>query len=449
MDTLFSIISAIFAISIIVIVHEWGHYWVARRCGVIVEQFSIGFGRAIYQRHTQSGMLFRIGWLPLGGYVKLFGDELTDNPNMKKGSYRQISVYKRMAIVLAGPAINFILAIIIYTGLYTVGIPSTNTIIKAVQANSIAAKAGLKNGDQFKTIGGYKAIDLGRASILLIMHYNDKKNLKITIARPLNNAPYNLLLPLQHWTLNFDHPKLWQSLGITLLKPTPTTTIATVTPHSPAAQAAIKAGDTITAINTIPTKSFYDIHRLIQEAGKQPIHIHIQRQGQQHTVTLTPIIHSIKKKKVALIGVQPQWHWPHNLKTTIQFPFFQAIAHAAEETLLLIHVNVVILIKLCLGLFPVNALGGPVAIFSAASHSAALGMIPYLIFIAYISIAIGFLNVLPIPGLDGGHFFQQIIEVIRKKPLTARMQTLLLKIGFSALFVLIVIVTLNDVSKLL
>lgn len=450
MDTITGALGAIAAISLIIIVHEFGHYWVARRCGIFVEQFSIGFGRAIFQRKLQTGTQFRIGWLPLGGYVKMRGDELNET-HLSEDSYGNKPVWQRMLVVLAGPAINFILTIIIYCFLFVVGVPTVKPLIASVIPNTTAADANFKANDEITQVGQYDAHSWSRVVKLLLIHYQDQDPINITTYNHPTKRTIHHQVNLSQWVINTDNPDLFNSFGIETTTPTPTTTIEAVAPNSPAAAANIPIGSTITAINQTPIQHWEQVTNAIHAAESRPLSFTYQHRGANTTVTLTPtMLTQPDGSEKAIIGIHPKLSWPYDSFYIATLHPLTALKRAITETQLLIHLNAVMVGKLITGRFPVDALSGPIMIFSHASDSALLGFVPYLLFIAYISTAIGFLNLLPVPGLDGGHFLFQLIEVLRKgKPIPAYWQLQCLKIGFAALIILMLVVTRNDLHRFL
>jgi regulator of sigma E protease len=448
MNILISIIGAILALSFIIVVHEFGHYWVARRCGVFVERFSIGFGRALYSRTLANGMEFKIGWLPLGGYVKLRGDELDNTHPNRDDHYANKPVWQRMLIVLAGPMINFLLAIIIYWGIYLAGIPTIKPIIQAIAPNTPAAQANLKPKDEILAVNQSPVHSWSRTLILLVTHYKNSDPVMLTVKNTHSNQQRTVALPLQHWELNPRNQNVLLSLGIQPIEPIITNQIEHITANSPAEKAGLKPQDRLTKINGHAITSWQDFVTHLHTIHHGPITVSYQRDKTIHQTVMTPEYIDQNGKKIPMLGIQAQLKWPEHAKTILRYSFFDALSQGVYETSSIIQLNAVVLAKLITGNFPMQALGGPVMIFKTAGSVSHMGIIPYLLFIAYISVAIGFMNLLPIPGLDGGHFLLQIIEAIRRKPISPRWQMKFFTLGFSLLIILVIVVTYNDVRLL-
>jgi regulator of sigma E protease len=448
MYILFSILGAILALSIIIVIHEFGHYWVARRCGVFVECFSIGFGRPLYSRTTKNGMQFKIGWLPLGGYVKMRGDEIDKIPPQATDCYANKAVWQRMLIVLAGPVINFILAIIIYWCIYMVGIPTIKPIIKSIIPNTPAAHTKLQPNDEITAINNTPVYSWSRTILLLVSNYKNSNPVTLKVRQADSSQTRVVQLNLQHWNLKPREESLLGSLGIKPITPEPVNKIAQINPNSAAAKAGLMANDTIIAVNQQPVNSWQTLKTQLDAISSGQISISYVRDNTTKSTIIHPEYMTQNGKLVPKLGIIAQYKWPDHAKTTLKYNVGRAFIQGIQETGMIIHLNAVILIKLISGNFPVKALGGPVMIFQTAGTVTHLGIIPYLLFIAYISVAIGFMNLLPIPGLDGGHFLLQCIEAIRRKPLSMKWQMNLFKIGFTVLIGLIIMVTYHDIMHL-
>ncbi len=448
MNLIISIFGAILAISIIIVIHEFGHYWVARRCGVFVETFSIGFGRPLYSRQTKNGMQFKIGWLPLGGYVKMRGDEIDKIPPDATDCYASKPVWQRMLIVLAGPFINFILAIIIYWGIFMVGIPTIKPIIKSIIPNTPAAQTKLKNNDEITAINNTTVHSWSRTILLLMTHYKNADPVNLSVRQPAANKSRQVQLNLNNWEIKPREESILTSLGINPVTPIPTNQIAVIQSDSAAAKAGLIAGDQIIAVNGVQINSWQQLKDNLDKIASGKISITYKRNNKTNTVPLQPEYHQQNGKTVPILGIINKYEWPDHAKTVLKYNIGSALAQGIQETGMIIRLNGIILVKLISGNFPVKALGGPVMILQTAGAVTHMGILPYMLFIAYISIAIGFMNLLPIPGLDGGHFMLQCIEAIKGKPLSKKWQLNLFKMGFTVLITLVLMVTYHDILHL-
>jgi regulator of sigma E protease len=446
LNLLFSIGSAIVAIGIIVSVHEFGHYWVARRCGMRVETFSIGFGRALWQKQLKHCTVVKIGWIPLGGYVKLFGDEVTTPASDNPSSFTNQPIWQRFLVVLAGPMINFLLAIVIFWCLYLIGIPALRPLVSAITPRSAAATAQLTPGNIITHIDGLATRSISRANLVLLLHLGNRAPITITTQNPNTKQRQQHQLSLSSIDLAKLDQSLFGQLGLQLARPRALNSIAKVIKDSPADQAGLQVNDRIIKLNHYEIKNFNDIITTLQQHKINQITI--KRHHRTLTIKINPKQITVNKQKRVMLGIAPKLIWPEHLRYNERYPFWQAGQAAVSETWLMLHLNIATLTKLIQGKLPLELLGGPVMIFSSAANTAKMGLVPYLFFIAYISIAIGFLNLLPIPPLDGGHILLQAVEAIKGKAVSAKWQLRWSAVGFSLLLLLMFIATKNDVLRM-
>ncbi len=353
---LFDVIAFLIVLSIIVLIHEFGHFIVAKKLGVKVEKFSLGFGPKLLGRQVGETE-YLVSAIPLGGYVKLLGEDPSEElpPEDEKRSFARLSPYKRFLIIFAGPFFNFILAIVIFTIIFMAGRPVLKSVI-----------GGVKKG-------------------------------------------------------------------------------------YPAAAAGLKKGDVITSVNGVKVKSWGSLSDNIQKFGKNEIVFGIKENNKNFTVRLKPKYVTLKnifgkKINVYLIGISPS-------KKAVYYKysnFFSSMYSALEEIWFFIYVTVLGLFYLISGQVAAGSLlGGPILIAQFSGKAASLGISDFFHFIGVISVLVGFFNLLPIPALDGGHLFFSVIEMIKRKPVSARIQETATKIGFALLMLLLLFVSYNDVLRIL
>ncbi|MDF1758994.1 MAG: RIP metalloprotease RseP [Coxiellaceae bacterium] len=356
LNVILAIFGALVAIAIVILVHEWGHFVVARLCGVHVEKFSIGFGRAIVKIKGKHGTEYKIGWVPFGGFVKMLGDdpERLDTVKDPNKAYFNKPIYQRLCIVSAGVAMNFVLACVLYTVIFCVGYDASKPIVGQVAKPSIAQKAGLQSGDEFIRVEGVKTEGWQRVIMGLAMSIGDKQPLQMTVKNTQGQTKV-LAFDLKNWRLIGVKPQLFQSLGFV--------------PQQPAQ------------------------------------------------------------------------------KQRVQYAWYKAPLPAIQQVGLLIKFNAVILWKMITQKLSLKSLGGPISIFTTAGKASLAGVISYLSFIAYLSVTLGFINILPIPMLDGGHFMFLLLEGVRRKPISNRVYFLAFRVGLVVILLVMFQAILNDVQR--
>lgn len=450
MSSLIAIFGSIFAFFIVVVVHEFGHYIVARWMGIKVLRFSIGFGKPIWSRIAKSGVEYVIGFLPLGGYVKM-QDAFSAPENKKKNAgsagdaFESKSLFARTAVVLAGPFTNIILAIFIFTIIYAIGITQIKPIISDVKSNTIASQAQLKNGDEIIQAGNWITHDWQAVTMELIAHMGDQKQLPIVVLPKNSQTPVTKYLSLQHWQLDPIKPDLFKSLGFTPFSPKIVPQIFSIAPNSPASKSDLRVGDLIVSVNKIPTDSWQKLVIQIENHMNQSVLITVQRNQIIHTVRVTVS----EKNHHGFLGISPKpTKIPSALQYKQQYSLLYAIGPAITETHRWIRFQFVVLKQILTGKISLKTMGGPVSIFQTAGMASLMGLITYLQFIAFVSVVLGVLNILPIPALDGGHLIFFIVEAVIQRPIPLRIQVLLINIGVALLLTLMLYATSNDLLRL-
>jgi len=363
-------------------------------------------------------------------------------------AYNRQPLYKRVLVVIAGPLSNFIFAALLYWLLFIIGFTSLAPIIGDITPHSIAANAGLKPQQEIiqfdhKTINSWSDM-----IVRLLPRMGDKNTLQIT-TQTLNHTISEHTLNLHDWEMDNLKPDPLKSLGIVPYMPVIPAKIGTILANSPAAIAGLKKNDVILSINHQKIDDWQDLTVIIANHAGETLPFQIQRQGKKIALLVTlGEKRFLFFKKSSYLGISPEFTWPKSLVRTIQYPPGQALKRALDETFTYIHLNWVIMQKMVTGKISLQSLGGPITIFESAGHSFIQGIIPFLSFIAFLSIAIGFINILPIPGLDGGHFFFQMIELVFRKPLAEKWQLLFFRIGILLLLALFIQALVNDFMRL-
>lgn len=449
MGYVIAIFAAIIAIFSIILIHELGHFLVARMCRVRVLKFSIGFGRPLWSVRGKSGTEYAIGILPLGGYVKLFGDSEGSFTQRDRGhAFTEKPLWIRSLIVLAGPLTNFALAIVVFWVIFLGGIQQVVPVIGAVIPQSIAAKAGIKANSQILSINGNKAESWQRILMLLIGKKGSDGELLMRTKPWPSGVESTHQLPLSTWQVSRRRPQFLKALGIVPYTPVIATQVDQVVKASPADKAGVRVGDRIVALNGKPVSDWIALVKRVQAMPNQTVRLRVMRAGRKHTFTLHVGVQRFRGKSVGHMGLRPvALKWPKGMLVKKDYSILSAWGPAVQQTWNLTAFNLIVLGKMLTGKISLMTLGGPITIFKTAGTASRAGMAVYLNFIAFISIALGFINLLPIPGLDGGHLLFYVVEAIIRRPIPEQVRITALKFGIFLLITLMLFATLNDVGR--
>jgi len=450
MNVVISILAAILAIFSVVIIHECGHFFMAKLMGVRVLRFSIGFGKALWTKTTKTGTEFVIAILPLGGYVRMLGEGDEAPPeDLVRYAYNRKPILARMAIVLAGPLMNFLFAILLFWAIFLAGVTHIKPTVGQVLPNSIAAKGGLQSGDEIQKIDGRKINSWQRVVMRIIARMGDKGPMRVTVKSAGHTQSKSLYLPLNQWVIKKRRPDFFKSLGIVPFRPKYPTVIDKVLKNSPAQKGGLREGDKVIAINGMKKDDMLEVIKVIQSNPGKDIRLTILRKGKQLSLIIPAGMEKQKGKQVGFLGFMVRApKWPSSMILKQNFSVFSAWVPAVEQTWMLTSFNAIVLAKMIVGKISLHTLGGPISIFHTAGKAFGYNYRVYLGFIAFISVTLGFLNLLPIPGLDGGHFFFQMIEAIFRRPVPEGIQVICVKVGILLLILLMIQATFNDIIRL-
>ena len=433
----------IITIGILVTVHEWGHFIVARWCGVHVERFSIGFGRALYKKTGKNGTEYQIAMIPLGGYVKMLDErEHEVTQAMRPFAFNQQSVQKRFAIVSAGPVANLILCILLLWLSLTLGSAELRPLLGPSQG--LAAQAGFASADEIIAIDAKPIRTWNDAMPLLALAAMDKRALSIEV-KNASGQQQTHQLQLNRLDADFDQSKLLQAIGFTPYFVNPSSVIGVIQPGGASSQVLL-VGDRISKINTIAVQSFQQIPEVLSREAKlgQNLQIEVFRDGQPLTFFIAP-------KQVKQDG-KNQWRLGiGSIPATkiIQYGVVEALSIAITKTYSMASDSLSIIRRLLTGSASINNLSGPISIAQAADNQAAWGFSAFLAFLAAISLALCIMNLLPIPILDGGHLFYLVLEWLTGKPVSESFQAAGQTIGLVLLFGLFGIAIFNDFFRII
>ncbi|EKT4489526.1 sigma E protease regulator RseP [Shewanella algae] len=458
-DFLWNLGAFIVALGILITAHEYGHFWVARRCGVKVERFSIGFGKAIWRRLGKDGTEYVIAMIPLGGYVKMLDERVEDVPEeLKDQAFNRKSVWARIAIVAAGPIANFIFAIFALYIMYLIGVPSLKPVISDVRPGSPAAVMQIDGPQQIVAVSGQKVRNWEEVNLALVGHIGDD-SMSLTL-RPLNQAsqPDDGLEPsgrtyqldIRNWRFDPEKESPFSTLGLDIFRPDVIPEVETVTDGGAAAKAGVKAGDILVAVNGEAYSDWQTFVGQIKVSAGKPLQLTVKRGGEQQTFTLIPDSRKGANGEMeGVIGLAPKApKWPDNMLLDLQYGPLESISVAADKTWQLVVVSFKMIAKLFTGDVSVKNLSGPISIAQGAGNSANIGLVYFLGFLALISVNLGIINLLPLPVLDGGHLMYYLVEVITGKPVSERVQEIGFRFGAALLLMLMSIALFNDFARL-
>ncbi|WP_313611742.1 sigma E protease regulator RseP [Pantoea piersonii] len=448
LSILWSFVAFIVALGVLITVHEFGHFWVARRCGVRVERFSIGFGKALWQRRDRQGTEYVIALIPLGGYVKMLDERVESVPaELRHQAFNNKTIWQRASIIAAGPVANFIFAIFAYWVVFIHGVPGVRPVVGEIVNGSVAAEAQIASGMELKAVDGIETPDWDAVRMALIGKIGDAHTV-LTVSRFGEEATQQKDVDLRNWQFEPDKEDPIVALGIRPRGPQIETTLAEVQAKSPASVAGLQAGDRIVKVDGQPLTQWPTFVTQVRDNPGKNMALEIDRGGETVQLTLTPEARPGAKAE-GFAGVIPRViPLPEAYKTVRQYGAFDAIGEASAKTWQLMKLTVSMLGKLITGDVKLNNLSGPISIAQGAGLSAEYGMIYYLMFLALISVNLGIINLFPLPVLDGGHLLFLAIEKIKGGPVSERVQDFSYRIGSILLVLLMGLALFNDFSRL-
>jgi regulator of sigma E protease len=456
LEWLLAAVGFIIAIGILVSVHEFGHYWVARRLGIKVLRFSIGFGKPLWKRIGRDAdrVEYVIAGIPIGGYVKLLDEREGDVPeaDLPRAFTRQ-PVWKRIAVLLAGPAFNLIFAVFLYWILFTAGVPAPRSIVGDVEPDSIAAHAGLRFEDHIINVGGEPTDTWEEATLGILEDLTDDGVIHMRV-RGVDGSERNLTLDAGNRSRELTQPDaLMSGLGFDIWRPRVPAVVATVVDDSAAARAGIKVGDEILKVDQQPIADFSELVARVKPYPGRDVTLEIRRDGQIVSVPLT-IGESVEGgKTLGRIGVGPE-NKPIKTGRTFddmvalqKYGVLVAAGKAATKTWDTSLFTVRILGRIVTGNVSLKAISGPISIAETAGFAIRQGWRFFLGILALISISLGVLNLMPVPILDGGQIVYQLAELVKGRPVSARAQELGHGIGIAVLILMMTLAFYNDITR--
>ncbi|MDO4578696.1 MAG: RIP metalloprotease RseP [Acinetobacter sp.] len=451
MSALFIIVAAILLLGPLIAIHEFGHYFVARKLGVKVLVYSIGFGPTVLKwTSKKSGIQYQLSALPLGGYVKML-DEREGNVAEEDlpFAFNRQHPWKRIAIVAAGPLINLVFAIVLFWILFLPSQEQLNTRVGKVLPQTPAAEVNMQPGDRITAVDGTQVSTWEKLNFALVDRAGETGTIHIQANR--DGQPQNFQLPIQDFLKDQSQSPL-EVLGFTPYRPNISAVVSKLSEDGAAIRQGMKEGDQILAIDGVVMKDWYDVVQVVQASPEKLLKIDVLRQDQRVQLEIMP---QAKRDNMGnttgMLGVQSdpgKITIPEEYKQTIQYSPTEALMMAVDKTGQISSMILNSIVKMVRGLIGLDNLSGPITIAKVAGQSAEMGWQTFISFMALMSVSLGILNLLPIPMLDGGHLVYYFIELIRGKPVSEQIQLVGLKIGMVLLGSMMLLALFNDFMRL-
>ena len=455
-SVLISIAAFIVALGILITVHEFGHYWVARKMGVKVLRFSIGFGKPLLRWvRGEDRTEYVIAALPLGGYVKMLDarENVEIDESERHREFTQKPLYARFAIVFAGPLFNFIFAFLAYWLLFVSGITGVKPVVGNVLPDSLAAQAGIEVGEQIRQVDGEAIQTWEQFSTHLIQLAVDGGSLKLQLSHGEDSVPreVELIVPQK---MDIQPALLMREVGMGPESPDYENVIDSIADGSAAQKAGLMVGDRITMIGTTRIEHWQDMVKIVRASPELPLTFSVERgeNRQLHSIIVTPARVEMQGREIGQLGVRPRMldeqAWTPYLAEQRYGVFdsiTQSLRRIADTSLL----SLKMFGRMLIGQASLDNLSGPITIADYAGKTASIGLSEFLSFLALISISLGIINLLPIPLLDGGHLMYYVIEFVKGSPVSEQVEIFGQRIGIALLLTLMSIAFINDFARLL
>jgi regulator of sigma E protease len=440
------------AVGILVAVHEFGHYWVAKRLGFKVIRFSIGFGKPLLTRVGRDAdrTEYCLAAIPLGGYVKLLDEREGDvSPEELHRSFTRRPVSHRIAVLLAGPAMNLIFASLLYAVLAMIGSQVVKPVVGQVRPDTPAAAAGLARGDEIVRVGDRKVDDVEELQIALIRRFSEDGTVPLVIRR--DGTERSITLQVAEDRVALTEPgRLMPGLGFDLATWSAKTKVQEVPADSAGARAGLRPGDRILAVDGQPVVNMMDFQATVSSSPGRPITIDFERDGARLRTAATPGRVMESGRAIGRLGImldEGPRVWPPGLVGMRRAGPIEALESGVAKTWEMSSLTVQMAWRIFTGQVSAKNISGPISIAEFAGISAYLGLTAFLGFLAIISVSLGVLNLLPVPLLDGGQVVYQLVEAVKGSPMSERAQNFGQQVGIALLVVLMSLAFYNDISR--
>lgn len=450
MSIVIYIIAFIVALGILIVVHEFGHFWVARLMGVKVLRFSVGFGKPLWRREFgRDRTELVVAGIPLGGYVKMLDEtEGPVPPADAHRAYNRQSVWKRMPIIAAGPVFNLVFAVLAYWLVNVTGIEGVRPVVGQVAPESIAARAGFEPGDEILTIDGREVQTWGQRRLYLFQRALDGAVVEVEVRDPQGAVETRRLDLGQIPTSEIDASLIERGIGLYGYLPQLLPVVGGLEP-GPAQAAGLEVGDRFVAIEGRAVDGWQDVVQRIRARAGEPTRVTVERDGRELTVELTPAPVTVNGETIGRINVRPEiTEVPPEMRTQVRLDPLPALAEGVRNTWAMTALTFEMLWHMVTLQVSSENISGPITIAQYAGQTAMVGVTEFMLFLAVISVSLAVLNLLPIPILDGGHLMYCIIEAIKGSPVSERMMIFGQQIGIVLLAGLMALAFYNDLTRI-
>ncbi len=450
---LYMVFAFLLAIAVLIVVHEFGHYWVAKTLGVKVLRFSVGFGKPLWKKNFGADRTeFVIAAFPVGGYVRMLDENEGDVPEAERArAFNRKPVTTRMAVAIAGPMFNLLFAVLAYWAVNMAGTPGIQPVVGKVTEPSIAYSAGFRKGDRLLRIDGQPVQTWGQYRTYLYRRAMERGTVHFTVHTPSGDTVHRSIDMSKVPVAKIDENLITHGLGLYGYYPEIPPVLGKIL-EGPAKAAGLQSGDRIVKIDGHVVHDWDDLATQIHQRPNQRVDLVVSRGGQELRVAVTPKAKEIGGETVGLIGVGPHipdLKLPDELKATLRFGPGQALTTAVGQTWNMSALALEMIYRMARLEVSTRNVGGPLMIAEYAGYSARIGWVGFAQFLAFFSVSLGVLNLLPVPVLDGGHLLYNLIELVRRKPLSERAQVWGQQIGIALLVALMVLAFYNDITRIL
>ncbi|NJN45199.1 MAG: RIP metalloprotease RseP [Candidatus Competibacteraceae bacterium] len=450
-DVLISLLALVVTLGLLITFHEFGHFWVARRLGVKVLRFSIGFGKPFWLRRGRvDDTEFAVTAIPLGGYVRMLDEREGDvDPQERDRAFNRQPVSARIAIVAAGPIFNFLFAIAVYALMFMIGVPGLRPLLEQPPVDSLMAQAGFRQGDLIIAVDDQITPTLRDVSLALL----DRAMASDSIVVQVQDTDQRMLsrtLDLSALPNARQADQLLEQLGLVMQQPRLPAVIAEVQDDGAAQQAGLQAGDRVVSVDGQPITDWQQWAGVVRQRPNMSLNVGIERDGVEYAFTVIPDLIETEQGAIGRVGalVRMPDDFADNVRIVIRYGPIQAFGEAVAKTWEMALFTLRMLGRMLIGKASLENISGPITIAQFAGQSASIGLIPFLSFLALVSISLGVLNLLPVPILDGGHLLYYFIELVKGSPLPEFAQELGQRVGIVLLVMLMGLAFFNDLARL-